>query len=77
MSGGFDGSWSTFTSRSYPWDSTTTTAVLDAARRLRLSVYNAAYLDLARFRDVPIATLDDHLTRACQASGVRLVSYPR
>ncbi len=54
--------------------STATTAVLDAARSLGLSVYDAAYLDLARFRDVPIATLDDDLARACQASGVRLVS---
>jgi predicted nucleic acid-binding protein len=54
--------------------STAATAVLDAARSLRLSVYDAAYLDLARFRDVPVATLDDDLTRACQASGVQLVS---
>lgn len=54
--------------------STATTAVLDAARSLGLSVYDAAYLDLARFRDVPIATLDDDLARACQASGVQLVS---
>lgn len=53
---------------------TATTAVLDAARDLRLSVYDAAYLDLARFRDIPMATLDDDLARACQASGVRLVS---
>jgi predicted nucleic acid-binding protein len=54
--------------------STATTAVLDAARSLGLSVYDAAYLDLARFRDVPIATLDDDLARACQESGVQLVS---
>ena len=54
--------------------STATTAVLDAARSLGLSVYDAAYLDLARFRDVPIATLDDDLARACEVSGVQLVS---
>jgi predicted nucleic acid-binding protein len=54
--------------------STATTAVLDAARNLGLSVYDAVYLDLARFRDVPIATLDDDLARACQESGVQLVS---
>ena len=53
--------------------STATTVVLDAARSLRLSVYDATYLDLARFRRIPIATLDDDLTRACQVSDVQLV----
>ena len=49
-------------------------AVLDTARELGLSVYDAAYLDLARFRDIPLATLDADLSRACRDAGVALAS---
>jgi predicted nucleic acid-binding protein len=54
--------------------STATTAILETARTLGLSVYDATYLDLARFRDVPLATLDDDLTRACGEAGVLLAN---
>lgn len=53
---------------------TVTTAVLETARDLGLSVYDATYLDLARFRDVAIATLDEDLMRACRMSGVPLAT---
>ncbi len=48
-------------------------SILDAARAHDLSAYNAAYLDLARFRRVPLATLDDRLRKACKSAGVGLV----
>jgi predicted nucleic acid-binding protein len=54
--------------------STAAFSILEVARELGLSAYDAAYLDLARFRQIPLATLDDDLTRACEATDVRLVS---
>jgi|SRR3954465_1592184 predicted nucleic acid-binding protein len=47
--------------------------VLQLARRHRLTVYDAAYLELAQRDDAPLATLDDALTRAAKAEGVPLV----
>ena len=44
--------------------------VLETARDQRLSVYDATYLDLARFRELELATLDSDLARACRAVGV-------
>ena len=52
---------------------TATSTVLDAARPHRLSAYDAAYLDLARFRGVPLATLDERLREACVSANVALV----
>ena len=49
-------------------------AVLDTAREHGLSVYDATYLDLARFRSVPLATLDADLSSACRAAGVILAT---
>ena len=43
------------------------------ARRQNIAAYDAAYLDLAQVRGVPLATLDDDLIRACGKSGVDLV----
>lgn len=37
-----------------------------------LTVYDAAYLELAQRSRVPLATLDDALIKACRASGVPL-----
>ena len=54
--------------------STAMTAVLDTARDLGLSVYDATYLDLARFRGIALATLDEDLVRACRVSGVPLAT---
>jgi predicted nucleic acid-binding protein len=47
---------------------------LDTARELGLSVYDAAYLDLARFRGLALATLDAGLADACRAAGVTLAA---
>lgn len=46
--------------------------VVDLARRLKLSVYDAAYLALAQSRDLPLATLDRGLAQAAGAGGVAL-----
>ena len=42
----------------------------------RLTSYDAAYLELALWRDLPIATLDDDLIRASAAIGVSRVGAP-
>jgi predicted nucleic acid-binding protein len=47
--------------------------VLSLARRHRLSVYNAAYLELALRDSVPLATLDRELIGAARAERVPLV----
>jgi len=47
---------------------------LDLARKHNLSVYNAAYLELAIRRCLPLATLDDQLKTAAQDVGVTLYS---
>ena len=43
------------------------TVLLALARWHRLTVYDAAYLELARREGLPLATLDDMLARAAQA----------
>lgn len=45
---------------------------LDLALLHRLSTYDAAYLELALRRDLPLATLDNALIAAARACGVRL-----
>jgi predicted nucleic acid-binding protein len=40
------------------------------AIRYRLTSYDAAYLELALRRNLPLATLDEELRTACQASGL-------
>jgi predicted nucleic acid-binding protein len=49
-------------------------AVLRLARNQRLSVYDAAYLELAQRERLPLATLDDALKRAATSEGVALLS---
>lgn len=49
---------------------TTTVALSD---RLGLTVYDAAYLELASRLRLPIATLDQELTRAAQREGIPLL----
>jgi predicted nucleic acid-binding protein len=51
--------------------------VLALARRRRLTVYDSAYLELARREDAPLATLDAALATAARAERVRLPSEPR
>jgi predicted nucleic acid-binding protein len=50
------------------------TTVLALARRYRLTVYDAAYLELALRADVALATSDRHLIAAAQHAGVVLLS---
>ena len=49
-------------------------AVLRLARAHRLSVYDAAYLELAQREGLPLATLDADLRKAAAREGVALVS---
>jgi len=46
--------------------------LVNLARRFRLAVYDAAYLEIAVRRGVPLATLDKALGNAVQESGVVL-----
>jgi predicted nucleic acid-binding protein len=39
----------------------------------RLTTYDAAYLELALRRDLPLATLDEELRTACTAAGVTVL----
>jgi predicted nucleic acid-binding protein len=48
-------------------------AVLGLARAHRVTVYDAAYLELARRVEAPLATLDRRLAAAAGAAGVALV----
>ena len=50
-------------------------AVLRLARAHRLSVYDAAYLELAQREGLPLATLDADLRRAAAGEGVALLSH--
>jgi predicted nucleic acid-binding protein len=52
----------------------TTTAEL--ADRFRLTMYDAAYLELAHRQSLPLATLDSDLQRAAKAAGVSLLGMP-
>jgi predicted nucleic acid-binding protein len=49
------------------------TGLMQLAHEHDLSVYDAAYLQLAVTSDVPLATFDDRLVSAAQAAGVRVI----
>jgi predicted nucleic acid-binding protein len=49
-------------------------AVLRLARTHRLSVYDAAYLELAQREGLPLATLDADLKKAAAGEGVAIVA---
>ena len=49
--------------------------LLDLARRFELSVYDAAYLETALRRSLPLATLDRRLLEAAEVLGVALVHH--
>lgn len=49
------------------------TATLGLARRHNLSAYDAAYLELAIRRGLPLATLDEQLKAAAKAVGVNIL----
>lgn len=44
--------------------------VLGLARRHKLTVYDAAYLELAQRGNLPLATVDDALIQAARGSGI-------
>ena len=48
-------------------------ATLQLAIRYRLSLYDAAYLELAQRRRVPLATLDRDLQAAAKAEGITVL----
>ena len=54
-------------------DSHAWTDTLNLADQFRLTVYDAAYLELARRRELPLATLDQDLRTAATATGVTLL----
>lgn len=47
--------------------------LIETARRMNLTVYDAAYLELAARRRLPLATLDDKLREAAGQAGVELI----
>lgn len=49
------------------------TALLTLTRRHRLTVYDAAYVELAQRQGLPLASLDNPMRRAAVASGVTLL----
>jgi predicted nucleic acid-binding protein len=46
---------------------------LNMADRFQLTVYDAAYLELAQRRRLPLATLDSELGNAAQALGLPVI----
>jgi predicted nucleic acid-binding protein len=50
-------------------------AVLTIARRHKLTVYDAAYLELAQRKNLPLATLDHALAKAAITVGVPLIDH--
>jgi predicted nucleic acid-binding protein len=54
----------------YAWADT-----IDLADQFNLTVYDAAYLELARRRMLPLATLDQELQAAAAGIGVTVVGY--
>ena len=51
-------------------------SLLALARRHGLTAYDAAYLELAQRRGLPLATFDKDLLRAAPLAGVALLSAP-
>ena len=51
--------------------------LLDLARRHDLTVYDAAHLEVAVRRSLPLATLDRRLRAAAEAIGVDIPHHPR
>jgi predicted nucleic acid-binding protein len=49
-------------------------SLLRLARKHRLTVYDAAYLDLAARERIPIATLDTAMRKAAMAEGIPLLT---
>jgi predicted nucleic acid-binding protein len=54
-------------------DSSVFTTMVRLAEKHGLSVYDAAYLELAKRANLPLATLDDDLRRAAVSAGVAVL----
>ncbi len=57
-----------------PVETSTALGLIDVAQSLDLSVYDAAYLELARVRGLGLATLDKRLVEACRKAGVQVIA---
>jgi len=57
-----------------PIETSTALGLIDLAQSLDLSMYDAAYLDLARVRGLGLATLDARLAAACRQAGVAVIA---
>lgn len=57
-----------------PVELSTALGVIEPARTHDLSVYDAAYLDLAEFRGLGLATVDARLAEACRVAGIALIT---
>ena len=53
-----------------------TPAVVELALRYHLTIYDAAYLELALFADIPLLTSDTALRVAAERAGAQLVPLP-
>ena len=53
---------------------TATGGILEAARTYDLTAHDAAYLELAAIRGLPLATVDERLRAACARAGVEVVT---
>ena len=49
--------------------------ILDLARRFELTIYDAAYLEVAFRRSLPLATLDQRLRGAAELIGVAVTHH--
>jgi predicted nucleic acid-binding protein len=49
----------------------TVNSIFPLAQAYRLSAYDAAYLDVAVRREIPLVTLDGHLQKAALAAGIK------
>lgn len=56
-----------------PADAAALKRTVALARRHALSVYDASYVDLAKQRSMPLATLDAKLRKACVAQGIAVL----
>ena len=54
-------------------DAATLKRTVALARRHDLSVYDASYVDLAKQRTLPLATLDAKLRKACAAQRIKVL----
>ncbi len=54
-------------------DATVFTAMVNLAEKHRLSVYDAAYMELAMRSRLPLATLDDDLRAAAVSAGIAVL----